>query len=148
MSTSTAEAWPRRAAAPARYYTVSQAAQALQVHRTTVTRWIKDGRLPAYRVGPKAVRIKESDLQRVITSANDPGKEATGMQERESVDHTAVRDLPVKPLTEEEKERALATIARINEFRERLRREVGTFPPSEDIIREEREKRSKQPADL
>ncbi|HEX2325650.1 MAG TPA: hypothetical protein VHQ00_09635 [Chloroflexota bacterium] len=54
----------------------------------------------------------------------------------------------MKPLTEREKERALATIARINELREKLRREVGTFPPSEDIIREEREKRSKQLADL
>jgi hypothetical protein len=94
------------------------------------------------------VRIREADLEQVITSATDTGKEVTAMKERQPTEYTTVARLPVKPLTEEEKARALATLDRLRAFRERLRREVGTFPPSEDIIREERAKRSKHLADL
>ena len=131
-----------------RYFTVAQAARELQVHRTTITRWIRSGRLRASRVGPKSVRIREADLEQVITSATVTGKEVTAMKERQPTEYTTVARLPVKPLTEEEKDRALATLDRLRELREKLRREVGTFPPSEDIIREERAKRSKHLADL
>ncbi len=41
--------------------TVETAAAHLQVHRKTVLRYIRDGRLPATRIG-KAYRIQRADL--------------------------------------------------------------------------------------
>ena len=46
------------------YYTVEQAARLLQVSHSTVWRWIDAGKLVAYRVGPKAIRIRKQDLVR------------------------------------------------------------------------------------
>ncbi|MBI2305645.1 MAG: helix-turn-helix domain-containing protein [Chloroflexi bacterium] len=51
------------------YCTVSEAARLLEVSPSTVWRWIEAERLPAYRVGPRNIRIKKEDLDRVITPA-------------------------------------------------------------------------------
>ncbi|MFN8558270.1 MAG: helix-turn-helix domain-containing protein [Dehalococcoidia bacterium] len=37
--------------------TLAEAARLLRVSRITVHRWVQRGRLPSYRVGPKAIRI-------------------------------------------------------------------------------------------
>ena len=49
------------------YYTVPEAAQMLSVSPSTVWRWIKSGRLRAYRVGERTIRIKSVDLEAVIS---------------------------------------------------------------------------------
>lgn len=51
------------------YYTVPEAARMLRVSTTTVWRWIQAGKLHAYRVGPKSIRIKKEDLEDVIAPA-------------------------------------------------------------------------------
>ena len=43
------------------FHTVEHAARRLQLHPKTVLRFIRDGRLPAKRLG-KAWRIRQSDL--------------------------------------------------------------------------------------
>jgi len=45
------------------YRTITEAADMLRVSRTTVWRWIRDGSLPAYRAGPRTIRIREADLE-------------------------------------------------------------------------------------
>jgi excisionase family DNA binding protein len=49
-------------------YCVSEAAALLKVSPSTVRRWIKTGKLPAQRVGPKTIRIKQEDLTSVQQS--------------------------------------------------------------------------------
>ncbi len=49
------------------YYTVPEAATLLRVSRSTIWRWIEAGRLRAYRVGPRNVRIKREDLEDAVT---------------------------------------------------------------------------------
>lgn len=44
---------------------IKEAAQVAGVHPSTIRRWIDAGLLPAYRVGPRLIRIKESDLNAV-----------------------------------------------------------------------------------
>jgi excisionase family DNA binding protein len=48
------------------FYTVPEAALLLQVSQATVWRWIEAGKLPAYRVGPRRIRIQKQDLITVI----------------------------------------------------------------------------------
>lgn len=51
------------------FYTVAEAADVLEVSPATVWRWIEAERLPAYRVGPRRIRIRKQDVERVIGPA-------------------------------------------------------------------------------
>ena len=46
--------------------TVKQAAEKLQVSTKTIFRRIADGSLPAYKLGVKLVRIRQSDLDEYV----------------------------------------------------------------------------------
>lgn len=60
------------------FYTVVEAARLLDVSPVTIWRWIEAGKLPAYRVGSRKLRIKKEDLESVITPAR--GKEVKAME--------------------------------------------------------------------
>jgi len=45
------------------YLTVAEAASWLRIDPSTIWRWIKAGRLPARRLGPRTVRIHRADLE-------------------------------------------------------------------------------------
>jgi excisionase family DNA binding protein len=49
-----------------RFYTVPEAARLLEVSPATLWRWIATRRLPAYRVGPRRIRIRREDLEELI----------------------------------------------------------------------------------
>lgn len=51
------------------FYTIPEAARLLQVSQATVWRWIQADKLPAYRVGPRRIRIKREELETVIRPA-------------------------------------------------------------------------------
>lgn len=46
--------------------TIPEAAAVLKVSPVTISRWLKQGRLTAYRMGPRAVRIRRDDLTEVL----------------------------------------------------------------------------------
>jgi excisionase family DNA binding protein len=129
-----------------RYYTVAQAAQRLRVHRTTILRWIDAGRLRAYRVGPKAVRILERDLEAVVTPANETREEVTRAKGQQNARGTVLTEAPTRRLTEDEIERGLAALADARAFRAQLLAERGgePLPSSAALIRGEREERSRR----
>src|ERR687885_608706 len=52
--------------------TMREVAGLLRVSEVTVARWVKQGRLPAYRVGPRAVRLRRSDVERVMEPVSSP----------------------------------------------------------------------------
>src|SRR5947209_3029004 len=52
---------------PDQLLSVTQAARSLGVHISTIRRWIKQGKLPAYRVGDKGVRVRSGDLALLLT---------------------------------------------------------------------------------
>ena len=52
--------------AESEFYTIGEAARALQVSPSTVWRWIDKGRLNAYRVGEKKIRIEREELARAV----------------------------------------------------------------------------------
>nr|WP_238555696.1 helix-turn-helix domain-containing protein [Gordonia amicalis] len=49
---------------------LSQAATLLGVSTRTIRRWIAAGELPAARIGPKLLRIRVEDLERLGTPIN------------------------------------------------------------------------------
>lgn len=48
------------------YLTVPGAARVLQVSASTVWRWIASGKLSAYRVGPRKIRVKKEDVLAMV----------------------------------------------------------------------------------
>jgi len=48
--------------------TVKQVADILLVHKQTVRKYIRDGKLKCIRLGPKAIRISRADLNSFIES--------------------------------------------------------------------------------
>jgi excisionase family DNA binding protein len=57
------------------FYTASEAARRLDVSRTTIWRWIDEGKLPAYRVGGRTIRIRRQDVDSMLRLANDDTEE-------------------------------------------------------------------------
>jgi excisionase family DNA binding protein len=60
------------------FYTVPQAALVLDVSPATIWRWIVAGKLPAFRVGPRRIRIRKEDVEQAIQPAR---RTATAMDQ-------------------------------------------------------------------
>jgi excisionase family DNA binding protein len=63
------------------YLTVAETAALLNVHKSTIWRWIESGSLPAYRVERRGVRLKKEDLERSITPVGQ--EKVEGRKERD-----------------------------------------------------------------
>lgn len=119
--------------------TIAEVAKLLKVSVVTLHRWLMQGRLPAYRLGPRGVRIRRSDLGKVLTptleEADTSGEETS-----------AGAGLTFCPLTEAEADRRLAAIKQVQAIREEMlaQRQGKPFAPSWPMIRKAREERSKR----
>lgn len=136
--------------------TVAEAAALLKVSRVTISRWLKQGRLPAYRVGPRAVRIRRADLAGLVRPVSGPeGSRPEGDQPVPEavpawdwasipVDHELIASL--RPMTEERRQALREAIERLDELNARMLKRRGgrPFPDSAVEIREAREERLKQ----
>jgi excisionase family DNA binding protein len=120
--------------------TIAEAAELLKVSRVTIQRWLKQGRLPAYRVGPRAVRIKRTDALNFLTPHNG----ATESMPLEPLPTPAA--LQVTPLTPEEIERRRVAIIEAKALRAEMLKQRGgvPFPSSWRLIRRARDERSKR----
>jgi len=48
--------------------TIGEAAEVVGVHPSTIRRRIEKGKLIAFRVGPRLIRVRRSDLERLFKS--------------------------------------------------------------------------------
>jgi excisionase family DNA binding protein len=120
------------------FLTVAEAATLLRVAPSTIRRWIREGDVPAYRIGRRRVALKRDDLSNLITPAG-PGMETSGK---------VVGDQTWEPrrLTPEEQRQALEALDRAQRHAEetRARRGGKLFPPSWITINEQRDERTRQ----
>ena len=109
------------------WLSIREAVSQLKIGRTTLHRWLKQGRLQAYRVGPKAVRIRRADLERLTTPVTDAGEEVVGVMETQPTSmHTS--PATIRPLTDEQQQQALAAAESSREFQARLLAKRGGKP--------------------
>lgn len=123
--------------------TVAEAAALLKVSQVTLRRWIKQGRLVACRVGPRAVRIRRSDLERAITPAYR--ETAPTRPPKWEPGYRIITDIAelYKPMSEERKQRWQAAMERSKALTASMAARNGGKPLAESwpIINEERDKR-------
>jgi excisionase family DNA binding protein len=121
--------------------TMREVAELLRVSEVTVARWLKQGRLPAYRVGPRAVRVRRVDVERLMEPL-DPAEQTEQPAAEDDWKERALR-----PLTEDEKERGLRAMREAFTLSDEIVARRGGKPfsvSSTEIIRREREKRTRQ----
>lgn len=120
------------------YVTMAEAARLLQVHISTIRRWIDSGELIAHRVGQRRVLIKRADLTKLIVPARIEQEKGDRMSKAES--------LSVPPLTDQEQQNLLAAVeAAKRAQKEQLAKRGGKpFPSSVSLIHEMREERSRE----
>ncbi|MGH2344539.1 MAG: helix-turn-helix domain-containing protein [Chloroflexota bacterium] len=113
---------------------VAEAAARLKVNKSTVWRWIDSGRLPAYRIGERRVRLKKADVEGLITPAR-----VIDLEER---------DTAICRLTKEEQSEALAAVEQARTVQATLlaRRGGERFSPSWELLEEIRSLRDRQQA--
>jgi len=56
------------------FLTVEEAAAILKVRPSTVRAWVREGRMPAYRLGPRATRFTRQLLDEFAASTFDRGR--------------------------------------------------------------------------
>ncbi len=125
-------------AADGEYLTVAEAATFLRVASSTIRRWIREGDLPAHRIGRRRVGLRRDDLSNLIT----PVRPAAETKDSVTVNEPIVGSR----LTPEEKVRALEAMNRLKVLRKRTFEERGgkLFPSSWQTINEMRDERTRQ----
>lgn len=129
------------------YYTVAEAAAVLDVSPSTVLRWIKAGRLPAQRVGPKTLRIRKQDVE----SMEQPVEDIASIWERVQAKgiipmRPVIHSLKIPPMTDEEVAAMDEAFRLADELSARILKRRGGIPlgDSDVLIQEAREERSRQ----
>ncbi|HEV2107310.1 MAG TPA: helix-turn-helix domain-containing protein [Thermomicrobiales bacterium] len=124
--------------------TIPEAAEMLRVSAVTVSRWLKQGRLPSYRVGPRAVRIRRVDIDQVLAPAV-----ATEVAAFES--ERSAGSGPISPASEPDsalpsREERIAVNDEVMALRDRIlaRRKGQTFASAADDLSKTRQKRGKR----
>ncbi|HKV84602.1 MAG TPA: helix-turn-helix domain-containing protein [Ktedonobacterales bacterium] len=92
--------------------TVREAAQLLKISPVTITRWLKQGRLRGYHAGPRAIRIKQTDVEALLTPT-------PSVRTSDAPARPPKQDQPAQPTMEElaRRRRLVATILARREAR-------------------------------
>ena len=120
------------------FLTVAEAATLLRVAPSTVRRWIREGDVPAHRIGRRRVALRRADLASLIT----PARPTTETKNFAAVDDPVVG----RQLTPEEKQHALEVMDRIRRRAKEIQARRGgkLFPPAWITINEQRDERTRQ----
>ena len=90
------------------YVTVDEAATILRVAPSTVRRWIREGDVPAYRIGRRRVALKRGELTALVTPLRAVPEHARDAAGDEEIRH--------RTLTPEEIQRGLEAMDRLQQL--------------------------------
>ena len=141
------------------YYTVAEVAEILEVSHSTVWRWIRAGKLRAYRVGARNLRVRQRDLEAARARIGEIEGESESLKETRETPYdvfadTSSREIDedvawkgltpeerkerlFRPLTDEERQEQMALFERVME-----RRKGRSIAPmtSDELVRRSRER--------
>lgn len=153
------------------YLTVDEAAALLRVAPSTVRRWIREGGVPAFRLGKRRIALRRTDLAALVTPLHpehsgggavdghlgEPEEltpeveqrraEAMAILEEIRRDNAKQRETFVeRKLTDEEVRRGLQALEDAKRLSEEItaRRGGKPFPPSWKLINQMRDERTRQ----
>ena len=120
------------------YLTVPEAATLLRVAPSTIRRWIREGDVPAYRIGRRRVALKRGELTALVTPLRAAGDHVTSLNGEPII--------PRRKLTPEEKQRALEAMDRAERHAKELQVQRGgePFSSSWEELNEMRDERTRQ----
>lgn len=118
--------------------TVAEAASLLGVAQSTMRRWIREGAVPAYRVGQRRLGLRRSDLRGLVVPAEPNG--GSGGHEPPPSTRLNLR------LTPAQQRQALAAVEAAKRLQqEMLQRSNGQlFSPSWELLDQARDERDRQ----
>jgi excisionase family DNA binding protein len=123
------------------YLTVAEAAALLRVAASTIRRWIRQGDIPAYRIGKRRVALRRADVNTLIAPVRPEAVPS----------HYEIHTDPgeIRKLTPEEVRRGLDALERLKQINKKIMAERGGKPlrPSLEIIHEMCEERDRQLAE-
>lgn len=73
--------------------TLAEAAARLGVHVSTLRNWVRDGRVPAYRIGQRFTRV---DWNELITAIATENRAAIGSSTSRDAEHSGDQPAPVR----------------------------------------------------
>lgn len=119
------------------YLSVAEAATRLRVAQSTIRRWIREGDVPAYRLGRRRVGLKRGDLDRLVRPV-----QAAAYENQMS---RITTDAP-RRFTAEERRRGLEIMDELERTAKAITAERGgkLYPSSTEILAEQREERTRQ----
>jgi excisionase family DNA binding protein len=120
------------------YVTIPEAAKLLQVHPSSIRRWIDAGDLPAHRVGRRRIVVKRTDLANLVMPARAGQDHGGRMGQPEA--------LVIPKLTPEEQQQALEAMEAASKLRAAILAKRGgkLFSPSWELLNEARDERTRQ----
>ena len=119
------------------HLTVAEAAELLKVNRSTIRRWIAEGRLPAVRIGARRLAMRRADVAKLISPV-DVRPPEQGMVIHDRLDRS--------PLTPEERRRGLEAMDVANRLRQEILERRGGEPFTPEswvLLNESRDERSR-----
>ena len=119
-----------------------EAAEYLRISEATVWRYVDQDLIPAYRLGPKRVWFKRSDLDRLLEPLKGPGAKK---ERKVNKDYKAIATFPMETGARGSWE----AFDRAADLRERImeRRRGEVFSDSTEIINAAREARTREMTD-
>lgn len=123
------------------YLTVAEAAALLRVAPSTIRRWIREGDVPAHRLGRRRVGLRRHDLSQLIKPV-----QAEEALSRDTAGDDDPERIKRRKLTDEEVERGLAAMDRAERHAKELLAARGgeLFPDSAEVIHRMRQERTRQ----
>lgn len=89
---------------PTDLLTIAQVCRAYGVSRTTLWRWIRDSRLPADRLGPRTLRVRRADVERLLVPVGETPavsrEQLTALREIERVQREIARRRGGRPVSD------------------------------------------------
>ncbi|MGH2533598.1 MAG: helix-turn-helix domain-containing protein [Thermomicrobiales bacterium] len=124
------------------FLTVAEAADQLHVAPSTIRRWIREGDLPAYRIGKRRVAIRQADLVAQISPAHK-------VEERGATNKSP-EPPAIRPLTPEERRRGLEILEELKQIQQRMLEKRGgkPFSPGWQLINDMRDERTRELSEL